>query len=76
MKAKIRGHAVNHAPAVTASTAVVDVICDAIRAYRWLDSADRGANRSASKAFECTRNIAALDRAEIARSGEGVYEQI
>jgi len=31
MKAKIRAHAVDHAPSVTAPTAVVDVIRDAIR---------------------------------------------
>jgi pimeloyl-ACP methyl ester carboxylesterase len=31
MKAKIKAHAVDHAPSVTAPTAVVDVIRDAIR---------------------------------------------
>jgi hypothetical protein len=31
MKAKIKAHAVDHTPSVTAPTAVVDVICDAIR---------------------------------------------
>jgi hypothetical protein len=31
MKAKIRSHAVDHAPSVTAATVVVDVIRDAIR---------------------------------------------
>jgi hypothetical protein len=30
MKAKIEAHAVDHIPSVTAPTAVVDVICDAI----------------------------------------------
>ena len=32
MKAKIKAHAVDHTPSVSASTAVVDIIRDAIRA--------------------------------------------
>jgi hypothetical protein len=31
MKAKVKAHAVDHIPSVTAPTAVIDVICDAIR---------------------------------------------
>ena len=36
MKAKIKAHAVDHIPSVTAPTTVVDVISDAIRSVRKL----------------------------------------
>jgi pimeloyl-ACP methyl ester carboxylesterase len=39
MKAKIRAHAVDHIPSVTAPTTVVDVISEAIRSVRKLANA-------------------------------------